>query len=133
LIAFTDNFSNIESPDTALVPRGFETMQSVIEVTCYRGGSLREAIASDGQLEKYRLALAKQKISGRNPGWAKLHSTEPDVAGAINFEWDPATKTLMARVVSKGKNTAHRLMGDFISYLIRRQRRRIRSIVILPG
>ena len=108
-------------------------MQSVIEITCYRSGSLRESIANDKRLEKYHLEVARQKISGRNPGWAKLHSTEPDVAGAINFEWDPATKTLMVRVVSKGKNTAERITGDFVAYLMRCQRRRIRSIVILPG
>jgi len=108
-------------------------MQSVIQITCYHGGSLREAIANDRRLEKYHLAVAKQKISGRNPGWAKLHSTEPGVPGAINFEWAPATKTLMARVVSKGKNTADRIIGDFIAYLMRCQRRRIRSIAVLPG
>ncbi len=108
-------------------------MQSVIQITCYSSGSLRERIANDRRLEKYHLTLLRQKISGRNPGWAKLHSTEPDVAGAINFEWDPATKTLMARVVSKGKNTAGRITGDFIAYLMHCQRRRIRSIVVLPG
>lgn len=108
-------------------------MQSVIQVTCYRGGSLREAIANDRRLEKYQLAVSRQKTSGRNPGWAKLHSTEPDVPGAINLEWDPATKTLMARIVTKGKNTADRITGDFVAYLMRRQRRRIRSILLLPG
>ncbi len=108
-------------------------MQSVIQVMCYRGGSLREAVANDRRLEKYHLAVARQKRSGRNPGWAKLHSTEPEVHGAINLEWDPATKTLMARVVTKGKNTADRITGDFIAYLIRCQRRRIRSIVLLPA
>jgi hypothetical protein len=108
-------------------------MQSVIQVTCYRGGSLREAVASDRHLEKYHLAVSSQKTSGRNPGWAKLHSMDPEVPGAINLEWDPATRTLMARVVTKGKNTPHRITGDFIAYLMRRQRRRIRSILVLPG
>jgi hypothetical protein len=108
-------------------------MQSIIQITCYRGGSLRERIANDKRLKKYHLAVARQKISGRNPGWGKLHSTKPEVAGAINYEWDPATKTLMARVVTKGKNTADRIIGDFIAYLMRCQRRRIRSIVVLPG
>ncbi len=108
-------------------------MQSVIQITCYSSGSLREAIANDSRLKKYNLTVLRQKISGRNPGWAKLHSTAPNIPGAINFEWDPATKTLMARVVSKGKNTAGRITGDFIAYLIRCQRRKIRSIAILPG
>ncbi|MHC4722110.1 MAG: hypothetical protein ACYS6I_05300 [Planctomycetota bacterium] len=108
-------------------------MQSVIQVTCYRGGSLREALANDHRLEKYNLAVARQKTPGRSPGWAKLHSTDPDVHGAINLEWDPATKTLMARIVTKGKSTADRITGDFIAYLMRRHRKKIRSILILPA
>jgi len=108
-------------------------MQSVIQVTCYRGGSLREAIANDKRLEKYHLAVLRQKMSGRNPGWAKLHSTDPEVPGAMNLEWDPATKTLMARIVTKGKNTPDQITGDFIAYLMRCQRRKIRSILLLPG
>jgi len=107
-------------------------MQSVIQVTCYRGGSLREALANDRRLEKYNLAVSRQKTPGRSPGWAKLHSTDPDIPGAINLEWDPATKTLMARIVTKGKCTPDRITGDFIAYLIRRHRKRIRSILILP-
>jgi hypothetical protein len=107
-------------------------MQSVIQVTCYRGASLREALANDRRLEKYNLAVSRQKTPGRSPGWAKLHSTDPDVPGAINLEWDTATKTLMARIVTKGKSTPDRITGDFIAYLIRRHRKRIRSILILP-
>lgn len=108
-------------------------MQSIIQVTCYRGGSLREAIANDKRLERHNLAVSRQKTSGRNPGWAKVHSTNPQVHGAINLGWDPATKTLMARIVTKGKSTPDRITGDFIAYLMRRQRKRIRSILLLPG
>lgn len=108
-------------------------MQSIIQVTCYHGGSLREAIANDKRLEKYNLAISSQKTSGRNPGWAKIHSMNPQVHGAINLEWDPPTKTLMARIVTKGKSTPDSITGDFIAYLMRCQRRRIRSILLLPG
>lgn len=108
-------------------------MQSIIQVTCYRGGSLREAIANDIRLERHHLAVSRQKTSGRNPGWAKVHSTDPQVHGAINLEWDPATKTLMARIVTKGKSAPDRITGDFIAYLMLRQRKRIRSILLLPG
>lgn len=108
-------------------------MQSIIQVTCYRGGSLREAIANDKRLEQYQLAVSRQKISGRNPGWAKLHSMDPQVHGAINLEWDPATKTLMARIVTKGKSIPDRIIGDFIAYLMHRHRKKIRSILLLPG
>jgi len=107
-------------------------MQSIIQITCYRGGSLREAIASDTRLEKYNLTVMRQKTLGRSPGWAKLHSTDPEIRGAINLEWDPATKTLLARIVTKGKNTPDRITGDFIAYLIRRHRKKIRSILLLP-
>jgi hypothetical protein len=108
-------------------------MQSIIQVTCYHGGSLREAVANDKRLKNYRLAVIRQKTSGRNPGWAKLHSTDPQIPGAINLEWDPATKTLLARIVTKGRNTADRIIGDFIAYLMRCQRRKIRTIVLLPA
>ena len=107
-------------------------MQSIIQITCYRGGSLREAIASDTRLEKYNLTVMRQKTPGRSPGWAKLHSTDPEIRGAINLEWDQATKTLLARIVTKGKNTPDRITGDFIAYLIRRHRQKIRSILLLP-
>jgi hypothetical protein len=40
-------------------------MQSVIQVTCYRGGSLREAVANDKRLQKYNLAVSRQKTPGR--------------------------------------------------------------------
>ena len=108
-------------------------MQSIIQVTCYRGGSLREAIANDTRLEKHNLVVLRQKTPGRSPGWAKLHSSDPDVHGAINLEWDPATKTLMARIVTKGKSTPDRIIGDFTAYLMRRHRKRIRSILLLPA
>jgi hypothetical protein len=108
-------------------------MQSVIHVTCYGGGSLREAIINDKRLAKYNLVVLKHKMSGRNPGWAKLHSTDPEVRGAINLEWDPATKTLMARIVTKGTGTSDRITGDLVAYLMRCQRRKIRSILLLPG
>lgn len=107
-------------------------MQSIIQITCYRGGSLREAIASDTHLGKYNLTVMRQKTPGRSPGWAKLHSTDPEIRGAINLEWDQATKTLLARIVTKGKNTPDRITGDFIAYLIRRHRKKIRSILLLP-
>lgn len=113
--------------------KGSANMQSIIQVTCYHGGSLREAITNDKRLEKYNLAVIRQKRSGRNPGWAKLHSIDPEVPGAINLEWDPATKTLLARIVTKGKNTADRITGDFVAYLMRCQRRKIRSILLLPA
>jgi hypothetical protein len=32
-------------------------MQSIIQVTCYHGGSLREAVANDKRLKNYRLAV----------------------------------------------------------------------------
>ena len=107
-------------------------MQSIIQITCYRGGSLREAIASDTRLEKYNLTVMRQKTPGRSPGWAKLRSTDPEICGAINLEWDPATKTLLARIVTKGKNTPDRITGDFIAYLVGRHRKKIRSILLLP-
>jgi hypothetical protein len=107
-------------------------MQSIIQITCYRGGSLREAVANDTRLAKYNLTVMRQKTPGRSPGWAKLHSADPEIPGAINLEWNPATKILLARIVTKGKNTPDRITGDFIAYLIARHRKKIRSILLLP-
>jgi hypothetical protein len=106
-------------------------MQIVIQVICSSNASLREAIIKDKQLADYRLQVSKQKSVGRNPGWAKIHSTER-FHGAVNVAWDAASKILLCRVVSKEANTPGDLIGDFIAYLLARHKRRIKVINILP-
>ena len=108
-------------------------MQTAILVHCNSRirGSLREAIASDAKLEDYHLYVERRKKSGRNPGWTKLRSTEGD-SGVVNLEWDKATKTLTARVVSRSRKVPALTIGLFVNYLFDRHVRRIRAITILP-
>jgi hypothetical protein len=40
---------------------------------------------------------------------------------------------LVCRVVTKGASKPDELIGDFISYLFARHRRRIKAVNILPG
>jgi hypothetical protein len=108
-------------------------MQTVILVHCRSRarGSLREAIASDHRLEDYDLSVQRRKKSGRNPGWAKLTSTQGD-PGAVNLEWDGSTKTLTARVVTRGRQGPGLIIGLFIEYLLDRHSKRIRAISVFP-
>ena len=107
-------------------------MTTVIHVTCFGSGSLREAIVHDARLKKYGLQVSRQKISGRNPGWAKLHAADYEIFGAINLEWDGPTKTLLARVVTRGRGKPDAILGRYVAYLLGRHRHRIRSIEIHP-
>jgi hypothetical protein len=107
-------------------------MQTVIQVICSGNTSLREAIVKDSRLEQFRFAVARQKSPGRNPGWAKLHSTNPETPGAINLTWDSSARILLARVVTKESNGPSEIVGDFVAYLLGRRRQRIRAINILP-
>lgn len=104
-------------------------MQFVIQVICSGNASLREAIIKDTQLAKHELQVSKQKSLGRNPGWAKIHSTE-GLRGAVNVAWDAASNILLCRIVSK--ETPSDIIGVFIKYLLARHKRRIRAINILP-
>jgi hypothetical protein len=97
-------------------------MQTVIQAFCWEGDSLREKIVKDKKLEDYSLTVSKQKTTGRNPGWAKLYSTENDRPGVVNIAWHGAAMMLIARVVAKGGNKPDKLVGDFITYLLARHR-----------
>ena len=108
-------------------------MQTAILVHCTRNvrRSLREAIASDPRIERYKLCVQRQMKPGRNPGWAKISSTEGN-PGAINLEWDPATRTLTARVVTRSRKPPAETIGLFVHYLLGRYARQIRAISVLP-
>lgn len=108
-------------------------MQSIIVVNCNsrRRGSLRDAIASDARLKDFDLSVQRHMKPGRNPGWAKLHSTEGDI-GAINLAWDGSTKSLTARVVTRGHRLPAAIIGLFVEYLLERHGKQIRGITVLP-
>ncbi len=108
-------------------------MQTVVQVICSGNASLREAIVRDKKnLKKFKLMVSSEKVQGRNPGWAKLHSTDYETPGALNIIWYGASNILIGRVVTRSGNTPDDLIGTFISYLLARYRRRIRAIHVLP-
>ncbi len=102
-------------------------MQIIISAICTGGGSLREAIGTDQRLDRFGLRLDKMQTPGRQPGWLKLHSAR-DERGAINVVWDARAHVLTARVVTRRTSRPSPIVGDFITYLLARHRRRIRAI-----
>lgn len=104
-------------------------MQTVIQILCKGGKSLREVIANDGKLEEHNLYLARFRQQGRSPGWAKVRS-KTGAAGAINFVWSASSRTLTCRVVTKFGNRPYQVVGDFIAYLLARHSRRMITVVI---
>jgi hypothetical protein len=108
-------------------------MQTVIQVVCKKGTSVRDAIVNDPHLMRFGLVVERQHQPGRSHGWAKLHSLKPEGRGAINIEWNPRTRMLLCRVVNRGGAKPSPVGGQFINYLLERRRRRIHSIVVLPN
>ena len=104
-------------------------MQTVIQVLCRGGKSLRDVIVSDAKVEDYQLHLVHSKRTHRSPGWAKLKSIK-DEPGAINFEWNGSSHTLTCRVVTKNRNKPYNIVGDFIAYLFAKHSRRIVTVLI---
>ncbi len=105
-------------------------MQTLIQVVCTKGRSMRDVIADDSQLGSYDFRILEEKKSGRKPGWTKLRSTMSDRRGAVNVQWSANTSILMCRVVNRGAGRPHLLVGDFVDYLLGRQKKRIRHITI---
>jgi hypothetical protein len=48
-------------------------------------------------------------------------------------QWDAATSILTCRVVNRGAGRPNLIIGYFVDYLLRRQRRRIKLLTVLPG
>lgn len=105
-------------------------MQTLIQVYCRPGPSLRERIAHDPRLSKFDLEVVKERQPGRSPGWLKLRSCSESIPGVANIEWDKSLKLLTCRVVTRHGNQPDRLVGDLVSYLIRRHGRRVDSISV---
>jgi len=77
-------------------------MQTLVQVVCSKGKSLRDAIVNDAKLSQFGLVTQKKQQPGRRHGWAKIHSSETDRHGALNIEWDADTNILLCRVVNRG-------------------------------
>jgi hypothetical protein len=107
-------------------------MQTLLQVVCSRGTSLRDAIVNDAKLGEFGLVTEKKQQPGRPHGWAKIRSTEPGRQGALNLEWDADTGILLCRIVNRGAGRPNQVLGDFVAYLFQRHRRRIEAVNIIP-
>ena len=107
-------------------------MQTLVQVICSRGRSLRDSIVNDEQLERFGLRIDKKKRRGRKNGWAKIHSVEPRRQGALNVEWDAGKRILSCRVVNRRGGRPYKILGDFVDYLFDRHHGRLRLVNIIP-
>ena len=107
-------------------------MQVLVQVVCTRGQSMRDAIARHPKLKEHDLKITEQKRRGRKGGWTKVRSSVLGRHGAINIEWDADTSVLVSRVVTRGRGKANLIIGDFVDFLLRRFRKRIQAINIIP-
>jgi hypothetical protein len=107
-------------------------LQTLVQVICTPGASLRDAIANDAKLDRHYFEILFERKAGRSPGWTKLRSRAMGRRGTINIQWNGATKVLSCRVVNKGSGKPNLVIGDFVNYLLQRHRRRIRLVTVLP-
>lgn len=107
-------------------------MQTLVQVVCNPGRSVRDAIANDPKLDALEFEIVLERKAGRAPGWTKLRSRAKGRRGSINIQWNAATKVLACRVVNKGSGKPNLIIGDFVDYLLRRHRRRVKLITVIP-
>ena len=107
-------------------------MQTVIQVLSSKSESLRERIANGARLGSHGLVVSEQKRATRPEGWAKIHSTEGE-NGAVNIQWIASAKTLLCRVVTKGRGDPAPITAAFTGYLLSCFKKEILAIIIRPG
>jgi hypothetical protein len=107
-------------------------LQTLVQVICTPGASVRDAIANDAKLDAHDFEVLLERKAGRSPGWTKLRSRAGGRRGTINIQWNGASKVLSCRVVNKGSGKPNLIIGDFVDYLLQRHRRRIKLITVLP-
>lgn len=107
-------------------------MQTLIQVVCSERKSLRDLIAHDERLNKYNFYVEAKQKPGRSPGWAKIHSKDVKVRGAINITWQSRVNILNCRVITKGTGKPANIIGDFTKYLLARFSKKIQSVIIVP-
>jgi hypothetical protein len=108
-------------------------VQTLVQVVCTPGLSVRDAIANDPKLHTHDFEIVLERKAGRAPGWTKLRSRAQSRRGSINIQWNAATKVLSCRVVNKGPGKPNLIIGDFVDYLLRRHRRRVKVIAVFPN
>jgi len=105
-------------------------MQTVVQVICTSGPSLRTLIGDQGKkLGTHSLEVVAEKAD-RNPGWMKIKDTSPGSHGALNVSWDGDTMTLTGRVVTRGAGKPNQIIAAFVSFLLRYHGKRVKLISI---
>lgn len=112
--------------------KGVVGMQTLVQVICTKGTSLRDKISNHSRLEDSCLKVTERKWNARSRGWTKIHSTLPDRDGAINIEWDADICLLVCRVVTKRKGQPNLIIADFVDFLLSNFKTRIEAINIIP-
>ena len=107
-------------------------MQTIVQVVCTPGRSVRDAIARHRRIGEHGLVVSAQKNPERAHGWTKLHSNRPGVRGAINVQWNADARILLARVITRGKGEPGPIIADFVDFLLTRLARRVECINIIP-
>ena len=107
-------------------------MQTLVQVICTKGPSLRDKIVNDEKLASYGLSVESKQKPGRARGWSNLVSTDKDIRGALKIEWDADARMLLCRVVNRGKGRPHRIVGDFVDYVLSKFQSQIQLINIVP-
>lgn len=107
-------------------------MQTLVQVICTPGKSVRDAIARHSRIGDHDLVVSAQKSPDRPHGWTKLHSSRPGVRGAINVQWNADANILLARVITRGKGDPSAIVADFVEFLLARLARRIECINLIP-
>lgn len=69
-------------------------MQTLIQVVCTKGKSVRDAIANDPRLKDNGLKLVKERKPGRKPGWTKIKGMWEGRRGSVNIQWNGSTSIL---------------------------------------
>jgi len=105
-------------------------MQTVIQLACTKGNSLRDAIANDARLEAYGFKILREKKLGRSPGWTKVRSNVSGRRGTINIQWSASTQYLTCRVINRGAGRPSQVIGDFINFILERHKKRLKLITI---
>ncbi len=107
-------------------------MQTIVQVVCTPGRSVRDAIARHPRIGEHGLVVSAQKRPERPHGWTKLHSSRPGVRGAINVQWNADAGILLARVITRAGNVPGPIVADFVDFLMTRLARRIECINVIP-
>jgi hypothetical protein len=104
-------------------------MQVVIHVMSSGPRSLRDAIVSAPHaLEEDGLSVIHEKRQTRSRGWAKIKCSDSSVGGALNLEWNAATKVLVVRSVIRSKARREVIVARVLSFLFTSFATRVRSV-----